>query len=161
MRGVERPYGGHMSSTIRNVIFDLGGVVLHWDAPGVINSLVDDAETRNAMNTIVLHNDDWKAMDRGTMTVEDMIARTLERYPFDPILLKTYFTAAIDSLQPIPDAVELIEDLRRAGISTFVLSNMPRDFADNLTARYDFWNQVDGIVFSCNVNLVKPEAAVK
>ena len=64
--------------------------------------------------------------------------------------------AGPDELQPLPDTVALIEELKSAGHRLFFLSNMPSPYADLLEDRLPFEQWFEAGVFSSRVKHSKP-----
>ena len=143
-----------------NVIFDLGGVVLQWPPVKVIAESGDDPRFRANVRTEVFGHPDWTEMDRGTLDVQTITERIVARCDIPRDFLKRFFPRVIDSMVPMQATIDLLNDVCRAGVPAFVLSNMPRDFARAFEGRYEFWNRFTGVVFSCDVNLVKPDRAI-
>ncbi len=56
--------------------------------------------------------------------------------------------------------IKLIKQLKRAGKRVFVLSNMPKGIAEKLLAAHDFFSVFDGIMFSHQVHVQKPNARI-
>ncbi len=59
-----------------------------------------------------------------------------------------------------PTMVEWIERLRRAGIKTAILSNMPTSFYQRVLARYAWIHLFDAVVISGELGMVKPDAEI-
>jgi len=54
--------------TIRNVIFDMGGVLLQWDPPTFVAKLFPDAARQALIRREVFDHADWHEFDRGSIT---------------------------------------------------------------------------------------------
>ena len=52
---------------VKNVIFDLGGVVLEWNPDRILASYYADPEMRTIMKTALFLHPDWLQLDRGTL----------------------------------------------------------------------------------------------
>jgi HAD superfamily hydrolase (TIGR01509 family) len=65
-----------------------------------------------------------------------------------------------DSLQPIKETHEILQELSQHKVPLYCLSNMPATTADYLRARYTFFRMFHGIVISGEINLVKPDKAI-
>ncbi len=59
--------------TIRNVVFDVGGVLLTWNPPSVIAGLYPDPATQAVIRQQMFEHADWLEFDRGTYS-EDAAA---------------------------------------------------------------------------------------
>jgi putative hydrolase of the HAD superfamily len=145
---------------IDSVIFDLGGVVLHWNPDGIIRGFTSDEATQSVIRREVFKHPDWLDMDRGVLSEDKAIDRFRERTGLSVAELSALMLAVKDSLQPIPGTVELLEDLAAHNVPLYCLSNMPATTSDYLRARYSFWRLFRGIVISGEIRLVKPEPAI-
>jgi HAD superfamily hydrolase (TIGR01509 family) len=57
----------------------------------------------------------------------------------------------------IPDGVHILDQVRKKGFKTYVLSNMRNEeWYQVLSQRFSFFNQFDGVILSCHVNAAKP-----
>ena len=70
-----------------------------------------------------------------------------------------------EHLAPIPETVDLLASLaerrsQKADVQLYFLSNMPEPYARVLQQRHGFLSQFAGGVFSGDVKLIKPEAAI-
>jgi putative hydrolase of the HAD superfamily len=59
-----------------------------------------------------------------------------------------------------PATVRLMEDVKAAGFILGILSNMPHDFLTFARKNFPPFSLPDVGLFSCEVNLIKPEAAI-
>jgi putative hydrolase of the HAD superfamily len=147
--------------TIRNVVFDLGGVLLRWRPQELIDAFYADAALREALRREAFHHPDWIELDRGTIDeaiASERFARRLGR----PLAEMTDLFARVRaSLTPVAPTVEVLKRVRgRGGLSLYVLSNIAEPIFRDLETRYDFFRLFDGIVISGAIKLVKPEPAI-
>jgi putative hydrolase of the HAD superfamily len=146
--------------TVRNVIFDLGGVVLEWNPDRVLENYYDDEDLRAAMKTALFLHPDWLQMDRGLLTEYDALARLKKRTQRPRPELIGLFEAIKSSLKPKVDTVGLLERLARRHTPLYCLSNMPESTFSYVRARHDFWKMFHGIVISGEVKMLKPERGI-
>jgi putative hydrolase of the HAD superfamily len=59
-----------------------------------------------------------------------------------------------------PETVKLAEDAKAAGLKIGILSNMPHDFLALARKRFPIVKNVDVGIFSCEVSINKPDAAI-
>jgi hypothetical protein len=98
---------------VRNIIFDLGGVVLEWNPDTILESYYADADAREVMKAAVFQHADWLEMDRGFLTEPEMLARLEKRTNRPKEELTGLFDAIRSSLQPKADTVALMQSLAR------------------------------------------------
>jgi putative hydrolase of the HAD superfamily len=148
-------------AAIRNVVFDLGGVLVDWRPQALIDAFYSEAELRAALRREAFQHADWVDFDRGTLDEATVAARIAARLGRPHRELALLFERIRDMLQPVPDAVEIVRGLRaRGGLSLYVLSNMAEPIFRHIEKRSGFFTLFDGIVISGAVRLVKPEPAI-
>ncbi len=145
---------------MRNIIFDLGGVVLDWNPDLILESFYSDLDARVAMKAALFQHADWLQMDRGMLTESEVVTR-LEKRTGRPIAeLTGLFDAVRTSLQPKPDTVALIDRLARECVPLYCLSNMPAGTFAYLRKLHAFWPRFRGIVISGEIKMMKPEREI-
>jgi putative hydrolase of the HAD superfamily len=145
---------------VRNIIFDLGGVVLEWNPDAILEGYYADPDARAAMKRALFQHPDWLQMDRGTLTEADMLPR-LEKRTGRPVSeLVGLFEAIRISLKPKADTVALVESLAQRHVPLYCLSNMPATTFAYLRQRHSFWAVFRGIVISGEINMMKPEPEI-
>ena len=145
---------------IRNVIFDLGGVVFEWNPDAIIQSVFDDAAVRARIKTQIFAHPDWAETDRGTLTETDAIVRWAARTGHAEAEIDALLRATEIGLRVKTDTIALMDELLARGLMLFCLSNMPIERYDYLYRTHDFWPKFHGIVISGHVQLLKPEPAI-
>jgi putative hydrolase of the HAD superfamily len=103
---------------------------------------------------------DWGEFDRGTVEAADLVRRIAKRTGLGATDVQRVVDAVPHELQPLPDSVALIRSLHAAGHTLFYLSNMPTPYARHLEDSHDFFSCFAAGVFSCRVQLIKPEPAI-
>lgn len=139
-----------------NIIFDLGGVVFNWNPTNLINRITNNNEEKDLLIKYLFEHDDWNKLDQGTITKEDVIKKTIKRSGLDRSIIENIFKNIPGELIPKTETVNLIEELSKTEHNLYVLSNMQSDIAKILTKNYHFWHHFKGIVFSCDVKMIKP-----
>jgi putative hydrolase of the HAD superfamily len=145
---------------VTNVIFDLGGVVLRWDPDEILRNFYTDGALRSLAKRELFQHADWLDLDRGTLLEQEAIERFYERTGRPPQETAALLRAARDSLHPIPETLEILEELAARGVPLYCLSNMPAATAGHLREKHAFWKAFRGVVISGEINLVKPDAAI-
>ena len=145
---------------MRNVIFDLGGVVFDWNPEAIIRAVFDDPTAQRLIKRQVFEHPDWSETDRGTLTRADAVERWAKRTGRPVAELDALMRAADLSMQPKRDTLRLLEELHSRGLHLYCLSNMPGERYAYLRRTYDFWDRFSGVVISAHVRMVKPEAGI-
>jgi putative hydrolase of the HAD superfamily len=145
---------------VRNVIFDLGGVVLDWNPDQLISRFQPQVELQAEFKAALFGHADWKAFDRGGLTEPELIDRLMTRLQMPRSGVLSLLDATRLSLVEKPDTVRLIRDLQRRQVPLYCLSNMPAAMYGHLQRQHTFWDAFSGIVISGEVKMMKPEPEV-
>lgn len=146
---------------IRNVVFDLGGVLIRWRPQELIDAFYEDAALRDGLRKEAFQHQDWIELDRGTIDEAIAAERFAHRLGRPHTEMADLFARVRKSLTPLPATVEVLKRVRgRGGLSLYVLSNMAEPIFRDLETRYDFLGLFDGVVISGAIKLVKPEPAI-
>lgn len=145
---------------MKNVIFDLGGVVIEWNSDRILETYYADPEVRTIMKQQMFQHPDWLELDRGTMHESELLARLGVRTGRPAAELSGLFDAIRESLHAKPDTVALLEKLYARGIPLYCLSNISSDIFKYLRDRHSFWGVFRGIVISGDLKMIKPEPEI-
>ena len=145
---------------IRNIVFDMGQVLIRFDRDLFIRRLGVGEEDARLLKREVYLSREWAQMDWGAVTDEQasasVCARLPERLHDAADRLVTMWDRPI---LPIEGMYELIEALKAAGYGIYLLSNAS-------VRQHDYWPRVpcakffDGTLISCDVGSIKPERAI-
>ena len=143
-----------------DLIFDIGGVLVHWNPAAILAGAFADPVSREIARTQVIEHPDWLALDRGTLTQPQAIDRAARRTGLPALQIQRLFDHALETLTPIEATARLLPRLLARGHRLYCLSNMPQVFLDHLERTCTFWDAFHGRIFSCQVKHLKPEPAI-
>jgi putative hydrolase of the HAD superfamily len=149
-----------MARAVRNVIFDLGGVVFDWNPDHIVARVQPVPELRAALKEALFGHADWRHFDRGTLSESELIDRLQTRIGATRQEVDAILDAVRNSLVEKPETLELIRTLQGRGTPLYCLSNMPGSIYAHLRERHNFWDAFSGIVISGHVQMMKPEPEV-
>jgi HAD superfamily hydrolase (TIGR01509 family) len=149
-----------MAGAVRNVIFDLGGVVFDWNPDHIVARVQPVPELRAALKEALFGHADWRMFDRGTLTEPELIERLRSRLGATRQEVDVILDAVRNSLVETPETIQLMRSLQGQGTPLYCLSNMPASIYTHLRTRHHFWDAFSGIVISGEVQMVKPEPEV-
>lgn len=152
-----------------NLVFDFGAVLFTWKPAELLASSfpnqAGDAQAAASLAHVLFGHADWHSFDRGTLTMDALVARTAERLALDAAVLADLVAHIGERLQPMPGTLALLQQLhaqrqRQPGLRLYYLSNMPVPYARVLEQRHVFLQWFDGGIFSCDELITKPDAAI-
>ena len=145
----------------KNIIFDLGGVMVDFDPKTYLVDRFCNAEVEEQISQLTFESEEWKLLDAGLITRSEANLRMLSR-------AKEYGRAfevqgVLDDwmhiLRPRRRMQELVRKLKSRGYCVYYLSNIPEDVLDFLTER-DLKGLFDGGVASYEVHINKPDPRI-
>ena len=140
---------------IKNVVFDLGGVVFSRDPRKF------EPEFIKFFSYIQLPKmpEFWEEYDRGVVSYDEVIDSLAQYNSCDRELAASNLHRSILTQEAIPATKSLIESLKAAGYRLYVLSNMSKEFIEFLREQEVYAN-FEGEVVSCEEHIVKPDPAI-
>ena len=140
-----------------NIVFDLGGVVFNWQPDALIGRVFPDAATQALVKARILGHEDWVELDRGTLALDDAIARAAARTGLSVDSVARLFDADVQNEE---GTIDLIRSIRQTDNRLYVLSNIGVASIAYLEQQHDIWDLFDGVVISSRIRMVKPEIAI-
>lgn len=152
-----------------NFVFDFGAVLFDWSPTDRVAQhfpgLAATTEQARSLAQGIFQHSDWQAFDRGLLALEQVVESTAVRLCLARHEVHDLLAPIGEELQPIASSVAVLQALARrraqhADVGLYFLSNMPEPFARALERRHDFLGLFEGGVFSGDVKLGKPDAAI-
>ena len=145
----------------KNIIFDLGGVMVDFDPKTYLVDRFCNAETEEMVAQLTFESEEWKQLDAGLITRSEanlkMLARARECGCFFEV--QGVLDDLMHILRPRRRMHELVQTMKSKGYCVYYLSNIPEDVLALLTER-DLKGLFDGGVASCEVHINKPDPKI-
>lgn len=143
---------------IRNIIFDMGNVLIRWEPEVFVEGIGVPEEDRDLLLTQVFGSVEWIQMDRGTLAFEEGIAAMCRRLPerLHGAARELTLNWWRDYLLPVEGMAELVRELKGLGYGIYLLSNAKLDlhqYFDRIPGSECF----DGRIVSADWKLLKPQ----
>lgn len=145
----------------KNIVFDLGGVVVDYDPHTFLLERFFDETVETKVHDIVFGSKEWRQLDAGEITRADanavMLAKAREAGCFFEV--QSVLDDWMRTLKTRRKTVDVIKRLKKMGFSIYYLSNIAEDTLEELSRR-DFWPLFDGGIASCRIGTNKPDARI-
>ncbi len=144
---------------IKNIIFDLGGVLISWDPYKHLLKLFEK-EIADFLLQRVFESEDWVLMDQGIYTEKELWDKKKRELPEYRDCLSILETEMPSWLVPVEENVALIPRLKDLGFGVYVLSNFSANNFELVRSQCSFFELLDGMVISSHVKVVKPDEEI-
>ncbi len=139
----------------KNVVFDLGGVVLGRDF-NRFDEIVGDHFSFFRQDKFP---DYWHDFDRGTRTKQEVAEALAADAEVSIEEANNLIDKVLELLSEVPETCDLVRRLKEAGCRCYILSNMPKEYWAEIE-KFPVANYFDGAVISSHEQLLKPERAI-
>lgn len=145
---------------IKNIIFDVGKVLVEFDWEGAFHKLGFEGDTFEAVADATVRSSDWNEYDRSSMTDEEQLAFFVRKAPKYEKEICLFWKHVGLPIWQYGYSMDLVKGLREKGYHTYVLSNYARHTYECTREALSFEHEMDGAVFSFQVGAIKPEPEI-
>ena len=148
---------------MKNIIFDVGNVILNFDRKEVLPRFTDDIKVQEFIEENVINSPEWLGyglLDIGYITREEMISqiqdRTNHKYEKET---EEFIINFPNYLNLYSEVINLIKRLKNNGYNIYLLSNMS-SYVYNSIKDSELFNYLDGYVLSYQEHKIKPYKSI-
>ena len=143
---------------IKNIIFDIGNVILNFDIDRVLNNITGDSSEQKFIMDNIYNSPEWTMynfIDTGLLDRKSCIKLQCDRsnHKNDELIRRFWLTYNEYAYVDVR-VIELIKKLRKK-YKIYLLSNM-NEYTFEYLKKSDLFSVVDGYIMSFEVNQVKP-----
>ena len=151
---------GEFERMIKNIIFDLGNVIIRGSTVETLMHFTDDENKAKDLIQYIFKTEEWKLLDLGNISKEEAITQMQKKAPKQyEILIKEVMNKRCEYLVLNNDTIEIAKKLKQKGYRIYVLSNMAT-FTYEYFQEIDFFKLCDGIIISAYEHVVKPNEKI-
>ncbi|MFW5686619.1 MAG: HAD family hydrolase [Halanaerobium sp.] len=145
---------------IKNIVFDLGNVLLDFDPDSYLEELGYSGEIKKKLFSEIFETEEWIQLDRGTITQKQAVEKWQQRNPN----LKNEIAEVMAEWEKIltlkEETAKILESLAAEDFKLYILSNFHQKAFEYVSSQYDFFKLFDGRVISADIGMIKPEAEI-
>lgn len=147
---------------IKNVIFDLGNVLLTFIPKDLLLKFTKNMDRINRFIEKFPNSETWLKMDRGILSMQEARNFFLKKHPEEKDLLIPFFDRWLELFNPIRENIEILKELKENGYKVYALSNFMKEAFEYVYSKFesDIFYLFDGMVISYTVNFIKPEKEI-
>ncbi|MBQ7562461.1 MAG: HAD family phosphatase [Lachnospiraceae bacterium] len=145
---------------IRNIVFDIGNVLLDFCWEKYLKELGFTGETFERVARATVKDPLWNEMDRGVMSYEELLSGFIANDPG----VKSEILKMMEDLGGLvetqPYTKPWLWQLKEDGYRVYALSNFSEKCYTEAGAKMDFLELMDGSILSYREKLIKPDQAI-
>ena len=145
---------------IRNVILDIGDVLVHSDFERFFKKqgYNDDMVIRLSKATFL--SPAWRELDRGVWSMDEIMEAFVRNDPGIEDALRSVFRNTEGFVRKYPYTESWIRVLKASGLKVYCLSNLSGLIYDGCVNELGFLGMVDGYILSWREKLAKPDPKI-
>lgn len=153
-------YTVRMTTSINAIIFDLGNVLLGWDARALYQRLLPDPQAVDSFLEQIRFSE-WNAQQDAGRPFREGVAELSRQFPQHARLIQAYDTHWQESIAGTHDeTIEIARELKQAGWSLYLLSNFSAEKFELIRDQHSFLSLFDDMIISGEHRLIKPDPAI-
>ena len=145
---------------IRNIVFDMGNVLVDYDGDLVCRALIPDEEMRKRIYTTVFVSPEWVKLDMGIISEEQGLKAMVNRLdtPEEKEAAARCFAQwHLYNMRPKKGMEELTRQLEEKGYGLYICSNASVRLLECYRDVIPAIDCFDGVLFSAEVKCMKPQ----
>lgn len=149
-----------MTHHINAIIFDLGNVLIGWDARRLYNRFLPDPQAVDSFLEQIRFSE-WNAKQDAGRPFREGVAELTREFPHYADLIDAYDVHWEESLTGTHDeTIEIVRQLKYAGWRLYLLSNFSVEKFELIRSKHDFFDVFDDMIISGEHKTVKPDPAI-
>ncbi|MEL7517645.1 MAG: HAD family phosphatase [Pseudomonadota bacterium] len=146
---------------IRNVVFDVGNVLVPWDPAGIERTAFGEARVEAEGFVPPLRgNPIWIAVNRGELSLKEAKAVYVSHHGFAPGDIDALWEALYASFPLITDTRVMMDELKAAGYRLFAITDNVHEIVAQLKRDYDFFDLFEAAAVSAELGFLKPDPRI-
>ncbi|HUV01020.1 MAG TPA: HAD family phosphatase [Bacteroidales bacterium] len=145
---------------IKNIVFDLGNVLISFVPSEFLKKKNYPENIRNTIMSDIFGSAEWKMLDNGDITTPEAIDAISLKSSLRREEIALIFSFRAEIMFPLDDNVRLLPGLKKQGYKLYYLSNFPLDIFEEIKNGYYFFKYFDGGIISSEVKLSKPDISI-
>lgn len=149
-----------MAYEIKNIILDVGKVLVEWDCDSVFRRLGFDETAIRAVAEATVLSADWNEYDRGTLEDGEQLEFFIRKAPEYERQIRLFWENIGLAVTVYPYTLEWIRAMKAAGYGVYILSNYAKHTYECSREALSFEEEADGAVFSFQEKVTKPQPEI-
>lgn len=146
---------------IKNIVLDVGRVLVAWQPKELMKELGFSDETIDILAEALFTSGIWNETDRGVLSDEAFLDLAVSKAPEYKQEILLFWNNIERAIWQFPYVREWIGAMKKAGFRVYILSNYGSwTYEKTRENALNFLKYVDGAIFSYEVKQIKPDAEI-
>lgn len=146
---------------IKNIIFDVGRVLVKWEPQKTMKELGMTETEIEAVSDALFNSGLWNETDRSVIPDEEIFRQFVERAPEQEKNIRLFWENLDKAIVQFDYVLPWIKALKKAGYRIYILSNYGKWTYDSTKDNaLSFLSEVDGAIFSYEIKIIKPDIRI-
>ena len=146
---------------IKNVVFDVGNVLVPWDPAGIERKAFGEGRVEAEGFVPPLRgNPTWLAVNRGELSLEEAKAVYVAEQGFTPQEIDALWEALYAAFPLITETRAMMDELKAAGYRLFAITDNVHEIVAQLKRDYDFFDMFEVAAVSAELGFLKPDPRI-
>ncbi len=142
---------------IKNIIFDIGNVIVRWAPLDAIAKVFPEHDPEEFFQRI---RPTWIDLNLGKLNINEAILIYQNQFMFPQKQLMQLMHEFTVSQTPIPGSRELLEKLKNLGIALYSITDNVKEIMEYHKTHSNFLHYFEGVVVSADVGVLKPDERI-
>lgn len=145
---------------IKNIVFDVGNVLISFKPMEYLSSKFSNAELAGRLYENIFRGQEWPKLDLGELSEEEAFEIFCKKSPMDKDTLMDIKSDWYSLLTPIEGSIKILNELKTKGYKAYILSNYHTKAFERTYNKHSFFQLFDGMVISARVRMLKPSPEI-
>ncbi len=146
--------------TIKNIIFDIGNVMVQWRPAYIVGQIFPDAADKDQLTKDIFASAIWIDLNKGLFSEAEAVEKFHAALHLPKEKLTEMMALVKTSQIPVPGSFDLQKQLHEQGYHLFALTDNVHEIVSYLKDTYDFWDRFTDAAVSAELGFLKPSADI-
>jgi len=148
------------SCNIKNVVFDIGNVIVRWSPIEIVRLTFGAIEEPKQLAESVFQSQIWSDLNKGLISEAEAKAKYQQEHGMTLDDCESLFYYVKHTQLLLHGSVELLTRVKNAGYSVYALTDNVAEIVKYYKSTYEFWPLFDGTTVSAEVGVLKPQPEI-
>ncbi|MEF1256577.1 HAD family hydrolase [Vibrio sp. M260112] len=145
---------------VRNIVFDVGNVIVRWDPIEITRLTFVEREDHEQLAKVIFQSQTWVNLNKGLISETEAKTQYQQLLGLSERESEQLFYYVTQTQRLIDGSIELVQRIKNAGYGVYALTDNVHEIVSYLKSTYSFWPLFDGAIVSADVGMLKPQPEI-